>query len=214
MAREEQIIIDVAFNVGDTEEKLGSVTKKIEDLKEANKRLKNERKSDSADWASLTAQIKSNEQEIKSLQSAEKDLAGMISVADQQRRKYSDSFRGQAAQLADLKNQYASLSKAERESAGGQEMLQKLQQLDEQVKANDKSIGNFQRNVGNYPHVFDLSGTPITGAVRHTPSRSAVASLRLPETYRSSPSSPVSPSYPSRTPSRILFSGTWTRLSA
>ena len=161
MAREEQIIIDVAFNVGDTEEKLGSVTKKIEDLKEANKRLKNERKSDSADWASLTAQIKSNEQEIKSLQTAEKDLAGMISVADQQRRKYSDSFRGQAAQLADLKNQYASLSKAERESAGGQEMLQKLQQLDEQVKANDKSMGNFQRNVGNYPQVFDLSGTAI-----------------------------------------------------
>lgn len=161
MAREEQIIIDVAFNVGDTEEKLGSVTKKIEDLKEANKRLKNERKADGADWASLTAQIKSNEQEIKSLTVAEKDLSGMISVADQQRRTYSDSFRGQAAQLADLKNQYSSLTKAERESAGGQEMLKHLSELDAQVKENDKSMGNFQRNVGNYPQVFDLSGTAI-----------------------------------------------------
>ena len=161
MAKTEQIIIDVEFNVGETEAKLGSVTKKIEDLKEANKRLKNERKSDSADWASLTAQIKSNEQEIKSLTVAEKDLSGMISVADKQRRKYSDSFRGQAAQLADLKNQYQSLTKAERESAGGKEMFNHLVQLDKQVKENDETMGNFQRNVGNYPQAFDLSGTAV-----------------------------------------------------
>lgn len=161
MAREEQIIIDIAFNAGETEQKLGDVAKQIETLKNRNKEIRQELKSGTGDWASLTAQLKSNEQEIKSLQVAEKDLAGMISVADQQRRKYSDSFRGQAAQLADLKNQYASLTKAERESAGGKEMLQKLQQLDEQVKANDKSMGNFQRNVGNYPEVFDLSGTAI-----------------------------------------------------
>ena len=159
--REEQIIIDIEFNAGETEQKLGDVAKQIETLKTRNKEIRQELKSGTGDWASLTAQLKSNEQEIKSLQVAEKDLAGMISVADQQRRKYSDSFRGQAAQLADLKNQYASLTKAERESAGGKEMLQKLQQLDEQVKENDKSMGNFQRNVGNYPQVFDLSGTAI-----------------------------------------------------
>ena len=160
-AREESIIIDIEFNAGDVEQRLGDVAKQIDTLKTRNKEIRQELKSGTGDWASLTAQLKSNEQEIKSLQTAEKDLAGMISVADQQRRKYSDSFRGQAAQLADLKNQYASLSKAERESAGGQEMLKHLQELDSQVKANDKSMGNFQRNVGNYPQVFDLSGTAI-----------------------------------------------------
>ncbi|MBQ1977155.1 MAG: hypothetical protein II225_00225, partial [Ruminococcus sp.] len=53
------------------------------------------------------------------------------------------------------------MSKAERESASGQEFLKKLQELDAQVKANDASMGNFQRNVGNYPKIFDLTNTSI-----------------------------------------------------
>ena len=140
--REESIIIDIEFNAGDVEQRLGDVAKQIDTLKTRNKEIRQELKSGTGDWASLTAQLKSNEQEIKSLQTAEKDLAGMISVADKQRRTYSDSFRGQAAQLADLKNQYSSLTKAERESAGGQEMLKHLSELDAQVKANDKSMGS------------------------------------------------------------------------
>lgn len=161
MAQTEQIIIDVQFNVEDTEQKLGSVTKQINDLKDANKRMKAELKDSGADFAGLSSKIAANEAEIKSLSAAEKDLSGMISTATQQRRTYSDSFKGQAAQLSDLKNQYQSLSKAERESAGGQEMLKHLGELDKQVKENDKSMGNFQRNVGNYPTVFDLSGTSV-----------------------------------------------------
>lgn len=161
MAQTEQIIIDVQFNVGETEQKLGSVTKQIKDLKDANREMKAQLKDSGADFAGLSSKIAANEAEIKSLSAAEKDLSGMISTATQQRRTYSDSFKGQAAQLADLKNQYQSLSKAERESAGGQEMLKHLGELDKQVKENDKSMGNFQRNVGNYPTVFDLSGTSV-----------------------------------------------------
>ena len=159
--RAEQIIIDVEFNVGQTEKQLGDVTARIKELRNQNEQIRKDLKNGTGDWAANQAILKSNEQELKSLTVAEKDLAGMISVADQQRRKYSDSFRGQAAQLADLKNQYSSLSKAERESAGGQEMLKHLTELDAQVKANDKSMGNFQRNVGNYPAAFDLSGTAL-----------------------------------------------------
>ena len=157
--RAEQIIIDVEFNVGETEKQLGDVTARIKELRNQNEQIRKDLKNGNGDWAANQAILKSNEQELKSLTVAEKDLAGMISVADQQRRKYSDSFRGQAAQLADLKNQYSSLTKAERESAGGQEMLKHLTELDAQVKANDKSMGNFQRNVGNYPTVFNLAET-------------------------------------------------------
>jgi hypothetical protein len=161
MAREEQIIIDVEINVGDTEQRLGYVAKAISGLTEENKKLKKELKDGTGDWAENTAQIKANEAEIKSFKVAEKDLSAILSVSDRQWRTYSDSIRGQAAQLADLKNQYISLTKAERDSAGGKDMLKKLMELDAQVKENDASMGNFQRNVGNYPKVFDLSGTSV-----------------------------------------------------
>lgn len=161
MATTETIIIDVQINAEDTVAQLGSVTQRIEELKKKNVDLKNQRKTDTENWGKLTAEIKANELEIKSLQAAEKDLTGAIANSTAARREYSDSFKGQAAQLADLKNQYSSLTRAERESAKGQELLKKLEELDAQVKENDKSMGNFQRNVGNYPEVFDLSGTSI-----------------------------------------------------
>ena len=91
MAQTEQIIIDVQFNVGDTEQKLGSVTKQINDLKDANKQMKSQLKDSGADFAGLSSKIAANEAEIKSLSAAEKDLSGMISTATQQRRTYSGS---------------------------------------------------------------------------------------------------------------------------
>lgn len=159
MARAETIIIDVQVNAEETAKQLSSVVQQIEDLKKKNADLKKQRTSEN--FTENTKAIKENELQIKALQSAEKDLTGVLANSTAARRVYSDSFRGQAAQLADLKNQYSSLSKQERESAGGQEMLKKLAELDKQVKENDKSMGNFQRNVGNYPTVFDLSGTSI-----------------------------------------------------
>lgn len=151
MARTEQIIIEVNVNVSDAEKQLGDVTKRIEELKQRNTELRNQRKTDTENWATLTSELKKNELEIKNLKAAEKDLSGQIAQSTQQRRTYSDSFKGQAAMLADLKDRYSSLTKVERESAQGKEMLKKLKELDTQVKENDKSMGNFQRNVGNYP---------------------------------------------------------------
>lgn len=151
MARTEQIIIEVDVNVSDAEKQLGDVTKRIEELKQRNTELRNQRKTDTENWATLTSELKKNELEIKNLKAAEKDLSGQIAQSTQQRRTYSDSFKGQAAMLADLKDRYSSLTKVERESAQGKEMLKKLKELDTQVKENDKSMGNFQRNVGNYP---------------------------------------------------------------
>lgn len=160
MARTEQIIIEVNVNVSDVEKQLGDVTKRIEELKQRNTELRNQRKTDTENWAKLTAELKKNELEIKNLKAAEKDLSGQIAQSTQQRRTYSDSFKGQAAMLADLKDRYSSLTKAERDSAQGKEMLKKLQELDIQVKANDESMGNFQRNVGDY---FGRFGTMIQG---------------------------------------------------
>ena len=102
MARTEQIIIEVNVNVSDAEKQLGEVTKRIDELKQRNTELRNQRKTDTENWSKLTAELKKNELEIKNLKAAEKDLSGQIAQSTQQRRTYSDSFKGQAAMLADL----------------------------------------------------------------------------------------------------------------
>jgi hypothetical protein len=52
--------------------------------------------------------------------------------------------------LGQMKKAYRDMSETERESPIGQALLEDIQRLDKAVKAADASIGNHQRNVGNY----------------------------------------------------------------
>lgn len=168
MAERETVIIDVQINADEVKSKLTDVTSRIDSLKQSNKALKEamkelakEGKLTAEDMASFNAQIAENNREIKSLTVTEKVLQNEMNGVQQAASTLGDSFSEQSKKLALLKEQYSSLSKAQRESAAGKEMLKNLQELDAQVKANDASIGNFQRNVGNYPKVFDLTNTSI-----------------------------------------------------
>lgn len=60
------------------------------------------------------------------------------------------SYRALNAELVKLRNQFKNLSQAEREGQLGKDTVARIQQLDGQLKKIDGSIGQFQRNVGNY----------------------------------------------------------------
>ena len=169
MAEErESIIIDVQFDDAETKKKLKEVQTAMRELQEQNGSLKSQMKDldrtteEGAEaFAKLSTQYAINAQQIKSLKVSEKVLQQAEMDLGVQATITGDSFKEQARQLALMKNAYSQMSKAERESASGQEFLKKLQELDAQVKANDASMGNFQRNVGNYPKIFDLTNTSI-----------------------------------------------------
>ncbi|MBQ5524603.1 MAG: hypothetical protein IIT93_03695 [Paludibacteraceae bacterium] len=169
MAEErESIIIDVQFDGGDTATKLKDVQQAMRFLQNENAALKKQMKdldrttAEGAEaFAKLSTQYAINTEQIKSLKVSEQVLQQAQMDLGVQATITGDSFKEQARQLAVMKNAYSQMSKAERESASGKEFLKKLQELDAQVKANDASMGNFQRNVGNYPKVFDLTNTSI-----------------------------------------------------
>ena len=58
-------------------------------------------------------------------------------------------------QLVEAKKQWKELSEVERNGQVGQELLSKIQGLDKELKGLDASIGQFQRNVGNYQGAFE-----------------------------------------------------------
>lgn len=66
------------------------------------------------------------------------------------------SYRQMNAQLVMLRNAYKSLTEEERNNVdiGGQ-MREAINNLDERLKAIDKSIGSNQRNVGNYEVILE-----------------------------------------------------------
>lgn len=164
MAQEKEILLKVQLDDSKVAARLGEVTVSLQQMKEQQRQVTAESKklaaeigdvskatdeqkkamSDNAKaMANLDANIKATTAEQKALQS---ELQSVTQVAYGQ----GDSFRELDAQARQLENTYKGLSAAERESAAGVELKNKLVALKEQLKTMDAELGNHQRNVGNY----------------------------------------------------------------
>lgn len=148
----EEVIIDV---------KVEGLAEAIQNLQA----LKNERKElnkvvlEGGEGQDQAAQkLAATDVAIKQQESALKSLKTAASLTQAENSKLNDSLDGQRAQLSLLKNQYTALTKAERESAAGQELRDKIKGLNDEVKEAEKGFGDFGRNVGNYP-------TQVTAAI-------------------------------------------------
>ena len=161
---EDRILIEVEVNAGESAERLAQTTAKIDQLKDAQKKLKATMKElqavqlkngqmnaeDAKTLAELNRQYADNAAELKQLTAQEKVYTSQIQIATQNDRQYGDSIIELGAKLSQLKQQYRSLSAAQRESEAGKAMQKQIADLDAQVKQFDASLGDHQRNVGNY----------------------------------------------------------------
>lgn len=164
MARQEEIIIEVEVNAGESAERLADVKARIDAVKAGTKALKAEQKAINDELRKsgtisneqanrlkeLAAEISKNNADLKELNATEKMYTAQLNTATQNSRKFGDSLVEMSARLAQLKNDYRGLTAAQRESAEGKKMLQSIQSLDKAMKDADATMGDFQRNVGNY----------------------------------------------------------------
>tara|TARA_R110002110_G_scaffold7307_6_gene37126 strand:+ start:817 stop:3372 length:2556 start_codon:yes stop_codon:yes gene_type:complete len=89
--------------------------------------------------------------QTKELKIANSQLGFTIKAQIKDGQAAIGSFDKQAQRLGQLRSAYRKLNKSQRESEDvGGSLLKSIKVLDAQTKKNDASIGNFQRNVGNY----------------------------------------------------------------
>lgn len=176
MARQEEIIIEVEVNAGESAERLAAVQARIHDVKQANKELKAEQRTlneelrkngtltheQAVRLKEISAEMAKNNADLKELTATEKMYTAQLNTATQNDRKFGDSLVELSAQLAQLKQEYRGLTAAQRESAEGKAMLDNIKNLDKTLKDADASMGDFQRNVGNYQSaLLGLNGNVV-----------------------------------------------------
>ena len=176
MARQEEIIIEVEVNAGESAERLAAVQARIHDVKQANKELKAEQRTlneelrrngtlsheQAVRLKEISAEMAKNNADLKELTATEKMYTAQLNTATQNDRKFGDSLVELSAQLAQLKQEYRGLTAAQRESAEGKAMLENIKNLDKTLKDADASMGDFQRNVGNYQSaLLGLNGNVV-----------------------------------------------------
>lgn len=159
---DKEIVIDL--KIEGAKEALAAVanaTKEIDQLKDAQKALKQEYKDGiitEKEYYSGLVKIKTQMQDQKNT------LKANQRILDEQVKAYKkneDSINSMRAKLKLLRAQYEDLSKAERDSAKGTELLNKIKSLNDEIKELEKAQGDYTRNVGNYQDIWNASADQI-----------------------------------------------------
>ena len=131
---------------------LSENNKMLNQQKEALKDLKNQYKDGTISLDVFTKR----ERELKtSIQELNRQVNTQQKLANDTKGSYNDLSHT----LELLKQSYKQLDEQQKASQGGKEMLKDIQTLDEYLKKSAASMGEYQRNVGNYAGAFkEVSG--------------------------------------------------------
>ncbi|MDF3076131.1 MAG: hypothetical protein K0S09_20 [Sphingobacteriaceae bacterium] len=146
------VIIDVNINAEDA-------AKKAKELANSIKAIKDEQKALKASGDENSASYVQNAQMLRTLQAEQKSYLQL----SQSEIGSNNQLR---AQLALVTQQYNSLSKEERDNTlQGKAFQTQIRAISDELKVNEKAVGDNRRNVGNYRDTFKSAGQEIVGAV-------------------------------------------------
>ena len=108
----------------------------------------------------------SREQHKQSLQSSMRILQNDIKLG----RAATGSMDELSQSLARMRKAYKAMTEEQRNGSFGKELLASIQTADAKIKELDATIGNHQRNVGNYSSAFNGLNMSVQQVVRELPS--------------------------------------------
>lgn len=118
-------------------------------VKDTNKELKATARG-TAEYKKLERQLVESKSELAGIRAEQRKFVREATAA----KTGTGSYRQLNAELVSLRAKFKDLSEEERKGKIGQATLKNIQQLDKELKGIDSTIGQYQRNVGNYAEGF------------------------------------------------------------
>lgn len=162
MEDNEVIVIDVQLNEADIRQRLGEVNTAIRSVEEANRTLKASMKENGDELGINSQLLAQNEALLKSLKAEQSALSGQVRASMQSYQKYGTSIKELTAKMNALKEEYRSLTREQRESAEGEQLVSAIGQLKQEIDEANHALGDFHDNVGNYPGAVE----PVTAQIK------------------------------------------------
>lgn len=147
---EEQVIISVELDADGVQKRLSDISNEMARVKHEQQQLQEQTKKGvpvTGEYLKRQAALK---QEMQELTRQQKNLTAAVQLSNKTNEDYSDSLDGMRSKLKDMQAAYATLTKAQRDSAEGKEFLRAIAEQDKAVKGLEQSIGDARRNVGDY----------------------------------------------------------------
>lgn len=152
MAQEDVLkkIIDIEVRYDSALEQIATYQSEIDAMRQKMAELKKEYKDGAIGTKEYQTSIAACTQAIKSNQAAIGVLTKQVQNQLRMEQSQDGSIKNLKANLSNLIQAYDNLSRAERNSAKGVDMLQKIDLLTKEINEAEESTKRFSQNVGNY----------------------------------------------------------------
>lgn len=159
----ENIILQVGLDAKRVADDLADISRQIANVKKNQQDLNAQYKNGEISLGKYTEQTAALKDEQTWLQKEQKGLIATQKLLTQTTDTYGDSLNAERQKLADMQKAYDQLDGTMRQSEGGKEFLQQIQEQDRKVKDLEESTGRAQRNVGAYAEAMQKAGIGVEG---------------------------------------------------
>lgn len=153
---EKEIIIGVKVEI-DSEaatKNLLMLNKAIDEQKQKQKELKKQFEDGKISYEEYNEQLEDSRTIVTRYSEKQRELRKEIQNNIKVEKQHDGSLRQLRAALSNLTAEYDNLSKAERDSAKGKELQDKINAVTKELKGAEEATGRFNRNVGNYDNAI------------------------------------------------------------
>lgn len=169
----DELLSKIRTLLGSREETIASMLREENAIRLIKKELKGLQKLES-DGINLTEAQRQRRIQLTSSLEEHKQSVSQLKQILANEIKSEQAVRGSmnemSQSLGTMRMFYRTLNEEERNSQFGQELLKRIQLVDTKIKELDASIGNHQRNAGNYASHWDGLGFSIQQVARELPS--------------------------------------------
>lgn len=165
MAEEKEIILSV--DTGQAESRLAQVQRQITELTKAQKELKKQYEAGKVSAEDYAVANETFAKGLALLKGEYKTLTAEATKNISVNASLGTSYNEIASRVAQLQKQYKALTASQRESAEGKALLKNIADQKQALKDIDYTMGDFQRNVGNYPKAMAGAFGPLDGILQN-----------------------------------------------
>ena len=167
MADKTTKILEVVVDNNAAVTSIAELNRLIDEQKARQRALAKQYKEDKISQADYYKAMAQSKEAVKTMSREVQELSKEIQNNIKMDTEQKGSLRALRAELSNLTKAYDSLSEAERQSAEGIQLQNKIQALMGEIKGSEEQTGRFFRNVGNYANgimeAFARAGVSVGG---------------------------------------------------
>lgn len=154
MADTKDVILNIKTNFSENIDQLARLQKELDDLKVAELQLNAAVKTGTKTREEADKELEALAAQVRNVKNEQREYRKEIDNEIKKHQEAEGSIKQMRLELTAMRKEYEEMSKAERNSAKGDELLTKIQSTTDELKKLEAAQGDYRREVGHYQNAI------------------------------------------------------------